>query len=39
MLAANYLTEQGDPNGIVRKGLKELKELYLASWEERPLIL
>jgi hypothetical protein len=31
MLAANYRTENRDPNGRVRGTLKEMKEPYLAS--------
>ena len=35
MLAANHMTEQSEPNGGVREGLKELKEPYPHSvgWE------
>jgi hypothetical protein len=31
MLTANHRTEHRDPNGGVRKGLKELKGPYLVS--------
>jgi hypothetical protein len=34
MLAANHQTEQWDPNGGVREGLKELKG-FAIPWEEQ----